>query len=108
VAVGALDPGTHRRRTGVFLALGTLVAVTLMYGVLRGPVVATMTSHYIAYDVGPWHGGTLAVLYVLVTCGSLLLSDHSHVRTTSGGARRETLSPPDEPPSPQDAPAPDA
>lgn len=80
LAVGALDPVAHRLRTATFAAVGTGVAVALMYAVVRGPIVATINGHYISYDVGLWHGGTLVVLYVLATCGALLVSDHAHVR----------------------------
>ena len=80
VAVGALDPVGHRLRTTMFVTVGIAVAIALMYAVVRGPVVATINGHYIAYHVGLWHGGTLVVLYVLATCGSLLASDHVHVR----------------------------
>jgi len=80
VAVGALEPVAHRLRTGVFVAVGLAVAVSLMYDVVRGPVVATINGHSIAYRADLWHGGTLAVLYVLATCGALLASDHGQVR----------------------------
>ena len=80
VAVGALDPIAHRLRTGMFVAVGIAVAFALMYAVVRGPIVATINGHYISYHVGLWHGGTLVVLYVLATCGSLLASGHGHVR----------------------------
>lgn len=80
VAVSALEPVAHRRRTGAFVALGSFVAVMLMYAVVRGPIEATIRGHYIAYDVDLWHGGALTALYVLATCGVLLLSDRAHVR----------------------------
>jgi len=80
VAVGALDPVVHRLRTGMFLAVGIAVAVALMNAMVRGPIVATINGHYVSYHVGLWHGGTLVVLYVLATCGSLLASGRGHVR----------------------------
>jgi len=80
VAVDALEPVAHRRRMGIFVGIGALVAVDLMYGVVRGPIDATIRGHYIAYDVDLGHGGGLAVLYVLATCGSMLLSAHRHVQ----------------------------
>lgn len=82
VAVGALDPVAHRLRTGVFVAVGVVVAVALMYAVVRGPIVATINGHYISYHVPLWHrhGGTLVVLYVIATCGPLLASRRGHVR----------------------------
>lgn len=80
VAVGALDLFRHRARTAAFVVVGIAVAGALMYGVVRGPIDATINGHYISYHVGLWHGGTLVVLYVFVTCGSLLASGHGHVR----------------------------
>jgi hypothetical protein len=80
LAVGALDPRAQRMRTGVFVAIGTVVAIDLMWAVVRGPVTATIAGHYIAYQVDLWQGGTLVVLYVLATCGALLASDLPHVR----------------------------
>jgi hypothetical protein len=80
VAVGALEPVARRGRMAIFVGIGALVAVLLMYDVVRGPIVATIRGHYIQYDVDLWHGGSLAVLYVLATCGSLLLSAHRHVQ----------------------------
>lgn len=80
LAVGALDPVPNRRRTGIFVATGFVVAVTLMFAVLRGPIVATIQGHYIAYDVDLWHGEAIVFLYVVATCGALLVSDHRHVR----------------------------
>jgi len=80
VAVDALEPVAHRRRMGIFVGIGALVAVDLMYGVVRGPIDAMIRGHYIAYDVDLGHGEGLAVLYVLATCGSMLLSTHRHVQ----------------------------
>lgn len=80
VAVDALEPVAHRRRMGIFVGIGALVAVDLMYEVVRGPIDATIRVHYIAYDVDLGHGEGLAVLYVLATCGSMLLSAHRHVQ----------------------------
>jgi hypothetical protein len=80
LAVGALDTRAQRTRNGIFVAIGTVVAIDLMWAVARGPVTATINGHYIAYQVDLWHGGTLVVLYVLATCGALLASDLPHVR----------------------------
>ena len=79
MAVGALDPVAHRLRTGMFVAVGTIVAIALMYAVVRGPIATTIEGHYLAYRVELWHGGTLWS-YVIATCGSLLASGHRHVR----------------------------
>jgi hypothetical protein len=80
LAVGALEPVSNRRRIQLFTTIGALVAATLMYSVIRGPVSAVVERHHIAYSVNLWHGGILVTLYVLATCGSLLASHHRRVR----------------------------
>ena len=80
VAVGALEPLTNRRRVAVFTAIGVTVAIVLMYAVVRGPITATIEGHHIAYRVDLWHGGLIVLLYVVATCGSMLVSTHQHVR----------------------------
>lgn len=84
VAVGANEPDWNRRRTGVFVALGAAVAVVLMYAVVRGPVSAEIEGRHISYEVELWHGGAIVGLYVIATCGSLLISAHPHVRWYGG------------------------
>jgi hypothetical protein len=79
-AVGALEPATRRASTAVFVAVGTVVAVALMYAVVRGPITTTIEGHHVHYDADLWHGGNLEVFYVLATCGSMLVSAHPHVR----------------------------
>ena len=80
VAVGALEPLANRRRVAVFAAIGVTVASVLMYAVVRGPILATIDGHHIAYSVDLWHGGLIVFLYVIATCGSMLVSKHQHVR----------------------------
>ncbi len=80
VAVGVLEPRTHRPLPAVLVAVGALVAVTLTYAVVRGPVSASVQGHHIRYDVDLWHGGAFALLYVLATCGSMLISRYPQVR----------------------------
>ncbi len=80
VAVGALEPLANRRRVAVFTAIGVTVAIVLMYAVMRGPITATIEGHHIAYDVDLWHGGLIVLLYVVATCGTMLVSKYQHVR----------------------------
>jgi hypothetical protein len=84
VAVGALEPEPNRRRVGVFAVVGGVVSVVLTYALLRGPVTASIRGHHIDYRVDVWHGGLIVTLYVLATCGSLLVSKHNHVRWFGG------------------------
>lgn len=76
----ALAGPAHRLRTGVFLTVGVIVSLDLMFALVRGPVEASINNHCIAYDVNLWHGGTVVALYVLATCGSVLASDQPHIR----------------------------
>jgi hypothetical protein len=80
LAVGTLEPRANRRRVVVLTTIGITVAVALMASVIRGPIVARVEGHHIDYRVDLWHGGVIVLLYVVATCGSLLLSDHQHVR----------------------------
>jgi len=84
LAVEALEPAFNRRRIQGFAALGVAVAVVLLYALIRGPVVATIERHHIAYDVNLAYGGVIVTLYVLATCGSMLVSSHRHVRQFGG------------------------
>lgn len=79
-AVGALEPVSRRRVVGVFVAVGVVVAVDLMYAVARGPIISRVEGHHLAYQVELSYGGWLVVLYVLATCGALLASAHRYVR----------------------------
>jgi hypothetical protein len=80
IAVGALEPAARRRRTQVLTVVGVVVASALMYAVVRGPITATIEGHHVSYDADLWHGDFLAGLYVVATCGSMLVSHHAHVR----------------------------
>lgn len=80
LAVGLLEPAADRRRMGGFVALGVVVAVVLMYAVVRGPVRAGIEGRHIAYHVNLWEGDVIVALYALATCGSLLASTYRRVR----------------------------
>jgi multisubunit Na+/H+ antiporter MnhB subunit len=88
LAVGALEPLANRRRVGVFTATGVVVAVVLMYAVVRGPVEASIEGHHIAHRLDLWHGGIIVTLYVVATCGSMLVRS----TTMSGGSAPPTSS----------------
>lgn len=80
LAVEALEPATRRHRMALFVALGGVVATLLMVAVVRGPILTRIEGYHVDYRVDLWQGGLLVLLYVLATCGSLLVSVHSHVR----------------------------
>jgi len=80
LAVGALEPDAVRGRTALFTAVGGAVAIALTYAVVRGPIEVTAQRRYLDYRVDLWHGGIIVTAYVAVTCGSMLMSQRSHVR----------------------------
>ena len=76
-AVRALEPpGRRRSLMTVFVALGGVVSLALLVGMLRGPVTATLGHHHIAYGTGLRAGTAVVAGYVLVTCGAVLLSGY--------------------------------
>jgi hypothetical protein len=79
-AIAALEPQANRRRASLFIIIGAVVTVVLMYAVVRGPVDARIEGRHIAYQVDLWRGELIVLLYVVATCGSLLVSHHRHVR----------------------------
>jgi hypothetical protein len=46
---------------------------------LRGPVTVRLGSHHLAYSIGLRHGLLIIGLYVVATCGSLLLSGYRDI-----------------------------
>jgi hypothetical protein len=80
IAVAALEPETNRRRLGVFLAIGVVVSIVLLHALVVGPADVTVDGRHLAYAVDVWRGGLVVALYVVATCGSMLLSSHRHVR----------------------------
>jgi hypothetical protein len=80
VAVMLLEP-TRRRQLSIapFVLLGTAVALVLLVTMLHGPVTVRLGSYHLGYSIG-LHDGVLVVgLYVLATCGSLLMSGYRDI-----------------------------
>jgi hypothetical protein len=75
LAVLLLERVPWRRRVlaGLLLA-GAAVAAALLHGLLVGEVDVQVTGSSLEYGTGTPYGGQLAVVYVLATCGPLLLS----------------------------------
>lgn len=80
IAVAALESAATRRRMTPFVVIGAVVAAVLSYAVVRGPIVAAIEGHHITYEADLWHGGVTVALYVMATCGPMLLSAWPHVR----------------------------
>lgn len=79
-AVRAVEPDAVRSRwMGALLGLGVGVSVALTVPVLMGPVSAADAGFHLAYSAPLVWGGPITVLYVIATCGALLLSSDSVV-----------------------------
>jgi len=80
LAIMSVETGRHRRAgMGVLLAAGTVVSAILLASVFGGSVSAHVDGHHIAYAASIPNGTFLAVLYVLITCGALLLSSDTRI-----------------------------
>jgi hypothetical protein len=74
-AILVLEPEGRRRMSMVpFVALGTVVAGILLAAMVRGPVTAMLAEHYVGYSTDLHAGRLVVMLYVVATCGSLILS----------------------------------
>jgi hypothetical protein len=62
-----------------FVLLGTGVAIALLITMLRNNVTVKLGSYHLAYSIGLQHGIVIVGLYLLATCGSLLLSGYHHI-----------------------------
>jgi hypothetical protein len=80
LAILVLEP-TRRRRWLIapFLVLGTGVAIVLLATMLRGPVTVRLGHFHLAYSIGLRHGIIVIGLYILATCGSLLMSGYRDI-----------------------------
>jgi hypothetical protein len=69
-----VEPKYRRWRTVPFLALGVLVSAVLLEAMLAGHPSATLGTYHLAYSVGLRHGILIIGLYIVATCGPLLVS----------------------------------
>jgi hypothetical protein len=80
VAILRLEPTARRRwRIAPFVALGVIVGAVLLVQMVRGPVTVTRGSYHLAYSIGLHNGVPIVGLYILATCGALLLSGYKHI-----------------------------
>ena len=70
----------RRRMMAAFLAVGTLTTVLLLIGIIQGPVGASIDGSHIAYTTDIKYSTLLGVLYILATCGSLLVASSNIFR----------------------------
>jgi hypothetical protein len=79
-AILRLEPTRSRRRRILpFVLLGVGVAGLLLIAMIRGPVTVRLGSFHLGYSIGLPDGLEVVGLYVVATCGSLLLSGYRHV-----------------------------
>ncbi len=63
----------------VLTLLGVAVAAVMLHALMRGPVSAHEQAHCIAYSTHLANGGQLTAMYVLATCGVVLLSSSRRI-----------------------------
>lgn len=66
------------------LGLGIVVAVVLMFAIVTAPIVVVDGGNHLDYSASLGFGGLITVLYVVATCGALLLSS-DRVAVIHGG-----------------------
>jgi hypothetical protein len=74
-AVRRLEVDRARRRVMYWLTgLGVLVATALTVPIIIGPISVADGGYHLTYSTSLVLGGFLAVMYVVATCGALILS----------------------------------
>ena len=80
LSIWKLEPqGKRRWVVALFVGLGVAVATVLLITMVRGPVTVQLGTYHLAYSIGLHHGVLIIGLYVLATCGSLLVSGYRDV-----------------------------
>lgn len=69
----------QRRRMMPFVVLGGFVSAVLFEAMLVGHPSASLGSYHIAYSIGLQHGILVIGLYIVATCGPLLLSGYRSI-----------------------------
>lgn len=80
IAVLAIEPPARRRLGAVFVVVGAGVTTALAWATVQGPITASIKGHHVSYRVDLHRADLVIALYVLATCGPMLLSAHRHVR----------------------------
>lgn len=66
--------GSRRWRMVPFLLLGVAVSTVLLEAMLVGGPSVKLGTYHLAYSIGLHHGVAIIGLYIVATCGPLLLS----------------------------------
>lgn len=73
-------PGGRRRAIFGFVMIGAMVCAWMVYGLIAFESHSSIENHSIAYRNPVTGNLVVSLLYVLATCGALLLSSHRVVR----------------------------
>jgi hypothetical protein len=75
LATLGIEPVLQRRRImAAFLLVGAITTSALLFAVVGSPVGATIDGSHIAYTAQVSYGNLLVALYLLATCGSMLVA----------------------------------
>jgi hypothetical protein len=79
--VVAIEPIKGRRFLLLpFVVVGAVVSTAFLIAVVRGPMSVNLAHLHLSYHVEFDTGRVIDGLYVVATCGSLLLSGYRHIR----------------------------
>jgi hypothetical protein len=70
----------RRRIEIVTLIAGVVCSVGLAAALIAGPVTVRPDHHHVVYSVDLWAGSAIVVLYLLSTCGALVVSGRPFLR----------------------------
>ena len=70
----SVEPREHRWRIMPFAAVGAFVSAVLLETMLRHSPHAAIGSYHLSYSIGLRHAIAVIGLYILATCGPMLVS----------------------------------
>jgi len=80
LAVFLVQAPRRRHVLGVLVAVGVVTTALLARATLDGPVSASIQGQHLSYDIDLTYPVTVVALYVVATCGALLVSSHRSLR----------------------------
>jgi hypothetical protein len=82
LSVRGVEPSRRRRTYMTWLAsIGLTSSLVLFFSIVRGPVAAVVEGLHISYLIQIPGGGAAGMLYVVATCGALLVSSDRWIRS---------------------------
>jgi len=74
--------GSRRRRSVItaFAGIGLVVSLVLLGSIVVGPIHASVDGHHIEYSLTIPGGVSISILYVVATCGALLMASDRWIR----------------------------